>query len=229
MILAFFIGLVASVHCIGMCGPLMLAFPVKDSSWVHRLGPQLLYQLGRIFSYSLLGFILGLFGAETFMKGWQQSASFVTGIFLLLLALFYFLQRYGFGFGSYGTKLIQPLLNSMGYWLQRPRGHLMVGILNGFLPCGMVYLALATALNTGSPLSGTIFMASFGLGTSPLLLLTTVFGHYFIGRHLKLRFANLLPVMFLIMGIWFILRGANLNIAYLSPLLYPESGGVLCK
>ncbi|WP_134088290.1 sulfite exporter TauE/SafE family protein [Olivibacter sp. XZL3] len=229
MVLAFFIGLIASVHCVGMCGPLMFALPIEGGSWFHHLSPQLLYQSGRILSYSFLGFLLGMLGAGAALKGWQQYASLLSGSILVLLAFFYFMQRYGFGRRSYGDAFIQPLLNKMGFWLRRPGGHFMVGILNGFLPCGMVYLALATALNTGSPLNGALFMALFGLGTMPLLLLTTTFGRYFMGRHLKVRFASLLPVLFLVMGIWFILRGANLNIAYLSPLLYPESGGMFCR
>lgn len=230
MALAFFIGLIASVHCVGMCGPLMLALPVKGGSWLRHLGPQLLYQCGRILIYSLLGGLLGMLGAGAVFKGWQQYTSLLTGGLLLLLAFFYFIQRFGFGHRSYGNAFIQPLLNKMGYWLRRPGGHFMVGILNGFLPCGMVYLALATALNTGSPLNGGLFMASFGLGTMPLLLLTTTFGRYFMGRHLKMRFASLLPILFLVMGIWFVLRGANLDIAYLSPLLDTASGGdMLCR
>ncbi|MGK9125142.1 sulfite exporter TauE/SafE family protein [Olivibacter sp. SA151] len=227
MILAFFIGVISSVHCVGMCGPLMFALPAMNVSWAKQVGIHLLYQLGRILTYGLLGFVLGLLGAGTLIRGWQQYISLVTGIILLLFALYYFLQRYGKGSFSYGGTFWQPLFNKMGYWIQRPGGHFVVGLLNGLLPCGMVYLALAAALNTGSPVNGFIFMAFFGLGTVPLLLIALVCGHYFRKR-IRLNFIGLIPFLFLIMGVWFILRGANLDIAYLSPLLYPKSGTMLC-
>src|SRR5690606_12610000 len=103
----------------------------------------------------------------------------------------------------------------------------MAGMLNGLLPCGMVYLALASALSSGSLLNGAQFMVLFGLGTLPLMLTAGVAGS-FIKNRLKLRFTAWLPALFLVMGCWFVLRGANLDIPFLSPLLYPE-GAIHCK
>lgn len=228
MILAFFIGLIGSVHCIGMCGPLMFALPNVRNSIQLQIRNQVLYHIGRIFTYGILGLIMGLIGATSLMKGWQQYLSIITGIFLIGFGTYHLLSRYLPISSNQSNMLMLPLLNKMSFWLKKPGGHFMVGTLNGLLPCGMVYLALASALNTGSATNGWLFMLMFGLGTLPLMLGASFIGHFFKNR-LKIRFSGWLPFIFLVMGFWFILRGANLNIPYLSPLIYPETGNILCQ
>lgn len=160
------------------------------------------------------------------MQGWQQVLSIATGVALIFIALFHFLGTKNSSILKIQQKLLAPLIKQMGYWLHKPGGSFMTGILNGVLPCGMVYMALATALNTGSAVNGARFMILFGLGTLPLLLATAIAGN-FIKSKIPFRLSAWLPFLFLIMGSWFILRGANLDIPFLSPVIYP-SGMILC-
>lgn len=224
--LAFFMGLFGSLHCVAMCGPLLLALPsVGESQWTKAKN-RLVYQIGRILTYGLIGLIIGFIGIGISMKGWQQVLSIATGVALILIAVFHFIGTKNSSILKIQQKLLAPLIKQMGYWLHRPGGSFMTGVLNGILPCGMVYMALATALNVGSPLNGARFMILFGLGTLPLLLLTGIAGN-FIKSKIPFRLSVWLPFLFLIMGTWFILRGANLDIPFLSPLIYP-SGMILC-
>lgn len=224
--LAFFMGLFGSLHCVAMCGPLLLALPsVGESQWTKAKN-RLVYQIGRILTYGFIGLLIGFIGIGVTMKGWQQVLSITTGIVLILIALFHFIGTKNSSILRIQQKLLVPLIKQMGYWLHKPGGSFMTGVLNGILPCGMVYMALATALNAGSPLNGARFMIIFGLGTLPLLLLMGIAGN-FIKSKFPFRLSAWLPFLFLLMGSWFILRGANLDIPFLSPLIYP-SGMILC-
>src|SRR5690606_2639087 len=145
------------------------------------------------------------------------ALSITTGFILICMAITTFAGHHSNRLLIWQQKLFAPLFKRMGYWLYRPGGNFIAGLLNGFLPCGMVYMALATALNTGSVLGGGKFMLLFGLGTLPLMLITGIAGNY-IKRYIPFKLSTWLPALFLIMGIWFILRGSNLDIPYLSPL-----------
>ncbi len=225
--LAFFMGLLGSLHCAVMCGPLMLALPDQGKPPLALLFHRLLYQAGRILTYGFLGLLAGLISSGSVMKGWQQQISIFTGILLLVMGIYHLVGRHIPAIAQRQQTLVAPLLSRMGYWLYRPGGNFMAGMLNGLLPCGMVYLALASALSTGSLLNGAQFMLLFGLGTLPLMLIAGIAGS-FIKNKLRLRFNTWLPMLFLVMGCWFVLRGANLDIPFLSPLLYPE-GAIHCK
>jgi len=222
MYLAFFIGLLSSTHCVLMCGPLLWSLPIERKTRVRLLAKQVVYHIGRILTYSLLGLLVGLLGSENLFKGVSQYISLFSGVFLLLLGSVSLLAKYVPQIALQQHRLLLPFLNTIGYWLNRPGGHFMVGLLNGFLPCGMVYMALAFAINTGSALTGARFMMFFGLGTLPLLLGASLLGGYFKSR-MKLRLATWLPLLFLLLGIWFTFRGANLDIPYLSPALQPKA------
>jgi len=217
--LAFFMGLFGSVHCAVMCGPLVMAIQGgQQLSWLQALN-KLLYQIGRIMTYALLGALLGLLGNVASFQGWQQGFSIVTGIILVGFGLSYFLAKNSSKLIQWQTKAIQPLARVMGKWLYRPGGSFVAGALNGILPCGMVYVALASAMNADTIVGGAQFMLLFGLGTLPLMIIFSLASSFSM-RIVKVKFAKILPLLFLIMGIWFILRGANLNIPYLSPLLH---------
>ncbi|MFZ4263580.1 sulfite exporter TauE/SafE family protein [Sphingobacterium sp. HJSM2_6] len=225
--IAFFMGLLGSVHCAVMCGPLLIAIQGGQTiNWKTTLN-KLIYQAGRILSYVLLGWILGILGRGAAIYGWQQGFSLFTGILLILLAFVFMFQHSSKSFASFQTKAIQPFTKLMSKWLFRPGGSFIAGMLNGFLPCGMVYMALASAVNADSIANSLVFMLLFGLGTLPLLILFSFVGN-FPKRIFKQGFSKILPVLFLIMGIWFILRGANLNIPYLSPLLH-VNGAMNCS
>jgi sulfite exporter TauE/SafE len=224
--LAFFMGLLGSIHCAVMCGPLLLAVQAgQQITWKTTIN-KLLYQSGRILTYGLLGLLLGLIGNVASIQGWQQGFSLVTGIILFGIGLFYMFGKSSSKLASIQTKAIQPFARFMSKWLYRPGGSFVAGILNGILPCGMVYMALASAVNADSLSNSFVFMMLFGLGTLPLLLLFSFAGN-FPKRIFKKGFTTVLPILFLVMGAWFILRGANLDIPYLSPLLQVE-GAMNC-
>jgi len=217
--LAFFMGLFGSVHCAVMCGPLILATQGgQQLSWFQVMN-KLLYQVGRILTYAVLGTILGLLGNVAAFQGWQQAFSLVTGVILIAFGLSYFFAKNSSKLIQWQTKAIQPLARAMGKWLYRPGGSFVAGILNGVLPCGMVYVALASAMNADTIVGSAQFMLLFGLGTLPLMIVFSLASSFSMNI-VKVKFAKILPLLFLIMGIWFILRGANLNIPYLSPLLH---------
>ncbi|MCT1532016.1 MULTISPECIES: sulfite exporter TauE/SafE family protein [Sphingobacterium] len=224
--LAFFMGLLGSIHCAVMCGPLLLAVQAGQQITWKTTFNKLLYQFGRILTYGLLGLLLGLIGNVASIQGWQQGFSLVTGIILFGIGLFYMFGKSSSKLASIQTKAIQPFARFMSKWLYRPGGSFVAGILNGILPCGMVYMALASAVNADSLSNSFVFMLLFGLGTLPLLLLFSFAGN-FPKRIFKKGFTTVLPILFLVMGAWFILRGANLDIPYLSPLLQVE-GAMNC-
>ncbi|TDS17150.1 sulfite exporter TauE/SafE family protein [Sphingobacterium paludis] len=224
--LAFFMGLLGSIHCVAMCGPLIFAIDRQlGFSW-RVLLQRVLYQMGRVMMYGLLGLLLGAVGNLAFMRGWQQGFSIVMGIILVAIAFLYMLGRRHRAINSWQMRVLQPFAKIMGFWLNRPGGAFFVGILNGLLPCGMVYMALASAMSADSVLASSLFMLYFGLGTLPLLFFFSLISG--ISKSLlKGGFSRIMPVLYLVMGVWFMLRGANLDIPYLSPLLHID-GAIHC-
>lgn len=224
--LAFFMGLFGSVHCAVMCGPLVMALHGGHSfSWQQVIN-KLLYQIGRISAYAALGALLGFIGNVAAFRGWQQGVSIFTGILLILFGMMYLFGQNSPKLAQWQTKAIQPLVRLMSKWLYKPGGSIIAGLFNGILPCGMVYMALASAMNTDSLLGGAQFMLFFGFGTLPLMIIFSIASAYST-KIIKVKFSKILPLLFLIMGLWFILRGANLNIPYLSPLIHVE-GALNC-
>lgn len=225
--LAFFMGVFGSLHCVAMCGPLVLALSTGKPGvpWravVNKIG----YQAGRITMYALLGLAMGGIGHLFEIKGWQQGITLTTGLLLIGMGLFSLLGKRFRGLANLQQRLVVPLTRWIGYWLYRPGGHVVVGMLNGLLPCGMVYMALAAALSADSVGGGGMFMLLFGLGTWPAMLSVSLLGN-FVKTRIRVNFAFWLPMIFLLMGGWFLLRGANLNVPYLSPLIYPK-GAIIC-
>ena len=224
--LAFFMGLFGSIHCAVMCGPLVFALQSGQGVAWMQIFNKLIYQVGRIFTYGCLGALLGLIGNVASFSGWQRGFSLFTGVFLVIVGLSYFFAKNSAVLAKIQTKAIQPFARLMGKWLHKPGGALIAGVLNGILPCGMVYMALASAMNADTVLGGFQFMLLFGLGTLPLMLFFSLASSFSM-KIVKVKFAQILPLLFLIMGIWFILRGANLDIPYLSPLLHVD-GAINC-
>lgn len=224
--LAFFMGLFGSLHCVAMCGPLVMALPVSGKSTSAIMANRVIYQVGRVITYGLLGVIIAFLGTSITVKGWQQVLSITTGLILISIAVFTLLNHRFPGLERWKQHAFQPIIKKMGYWLYKPGGSFMAGIMNGLLPCGMVYMALAAALNADTVWKGGAFMIVFGSGTFPMMLAVSFFGSM-IKKKFKFNLSKWLPSMYLILGIWFMLRGANLDIAYLSPLIYPE-GAIFC-
>lgn len=224
--LAFFMGLFGSIHCAVMCGPLLIAIQGNQKiSWQQTFN-KLLYQFGRILTYGALGLLLALIGSIASVQGWQQVFSLLTGVILVIIGLSQLFAKNSKALAQFQTRAIQPFAKLMGRWLYRPGGAFIAGVLNGLLPCGMVYMALASAMNADGTAAGFQFMVLFGLGTLPLMLLFSLTSLW-TKKMFKIKFSTIIPVFYLLMGIWFILRGSNLDIPYLSPLLYIE-GAINC-
>ena len=220
--IAFLVGLFGSVHCVGMCGPLAFAVPVKQDNWLLLVFDKVIYNFGRIITYTFLGLLIGFAGRQLWLYGLQQGVSIVSGV-LILMAAFTRIFKLRFSNNKFFSILTLPFNRSISYALQHRAGHLIIGLLNGFLPCGFVYLALVGAVNTSSPLFAAEYMLCFGLGTFPLMLIATV-SSAFAGPLVRRRINKVIPFFMVFLGIWFVLRGLNLNIPYLSPAKNIASG-----
>jgi sulfite exporter TauE/SafE len=223
--LAFFIGLLGSLHCIGMCGPLAFAVPVRQPGGMAIIWNKLLYQFGRIVSYTLLGTLVGLLGRQIWQAGFQQGVSIVTGL-LILTAAFSRILKLNL-LKSSPNFLFKPINNLFTYAFNHKANHLIIGMINGILPCGFVYLALAGAINTETVPQSMTYMFWFGVGTTPLMLAATlVVG--FSGMPFRKRLNTYVPYLMLVLGIWFLMRGLELNIPYLSPQ-NPSADSAECR
>lgn len=212
--LAFMIGLLGSIHCIGMCGPLAFAVPSLRQNWWNMVFDKLIYQLGRIISYCFLGLIIGLIGEQLWMAGLQQGISIFSGVLIVMAACSrLFKLRFMKNNPSF---MLRPFHKAFNYALKHKANHLIIGIINGFLPCGFVYLAMAGALNMESVSQSAGYMFWFGMGTLPLMFLATL-SIGFTGALFRQRINKAVPYLMLCLGIWFIFRGLELNIPYLSP------------
>jgi sulfite exporter TauE/SafE len=217
---ALILGLVGSLHCAGMCGPLALALPVTGTTRTGFVTGRLMYNLGRLVTYCLLGVIFGLVGRTLALAGIQRWVSISLGLALL------------FGVAS-SRKLalwgpVMSLIGSLKFRMstllrERSLSSLVVlGMLNGLLPCGLVYVACAGATATGTLLSGAQYMAMFGLGTIPMMLGIGLCGRL-MPMALRLHLRKAVPASVCLLAGLLILRGLSLGIPYLSPDLSSTS------
>ncbi len=218
LLTALTIGLLGSLHCIGMCGPIALALPVPKSSNLIFFSGRILYNSGRIISYALLGLLFGFLGKGFVAWGYQQSLSIALGVIILILLFIPVKYKNKFLGMNIILKITEPLKKMIGNLFKRDSlpSFLLIGFLNGFLPCGFVYIGLAGATATGSPLTGMFFMILFGLGTFPAMLAVSLFGKL-INLNIRRKISKAVPVFAFILAVIFILRGMNLGIPYLSP------------
>ncbi|GAB4291785.1 MAG: sulfite exporter TauE/SafE family protein [Ignavibacteriaceae bacterium] len=221
---ALAIGFFGSFHCIGMCGPIAIALPVPNSSNISFFAGRILYNIGRIVTYSFLGAIFGLIGSGFYIAGFQQSVSVAIGLIILI---YLFIP---FEFKKFLRQL--PVTEKVKKPIQRIISELfskntlpvlfLIGLLNGLLPCGFVYVAIGGAVAAGDAITGSAFMMLFGFGTVPAMFAASVFGK-FINLNIRRKINRTIPVFAAILAIIFILRGLNLGIPYLSPnLVQPD-------
>jgi uncharacterized protein len=215
---AFFLGLAGSFHCAGMCGPIAIALPLYGHSLPRKFFGGVLYNLGRTTTYGLLGALFGAIGQGFHMMGFQQVVSIVMGGGMIILAIFprlfrsrYDSQKHSFGWIGQLKTLFRRLFSVRSF-----RSLFFIGLLNGLLPCGLVYIALAGAIASGTVVSGAFYMILFGLGTIPMLLFIAIMGNV-ISISLRHKINKLIPILIILVGIFFIMRGLNLNIPFLSP------------
>lgn len=221
----FALGFLGSAHCAGMCGPIVLALPGSGRPLPSLIGGRVLYNIGRTVTYMFLGLIVGLIGAGASLAGYQQLISIIAGAMILAFALlpkkFYnriLHQSPAFFNNAFGAAFKKLMKNGS------PGSLFGIGLINGLLPCGFVYLGLVGALAMGSLWGSVAFMGLFGLGTVPLLFAMSLLTR-FMGAGFRQKLQRLLPVGAAILGILLILRGLSLGIPFISPDL---TGGESC-
>lgn len=217
---AFLIGMAGSLHCVGMCGPLLVALPVSSKSRLSFFTGRIIYNAGRIASYIFLGMLMGTFGSAAALFGFQKNVSVLLGaavIFMVIVPRRYKnkiskIPVYGFYNRKLQTYIGKMLKKDSIFTL------LILGMLNGLLPCGLVYVGLLGAINTSALTKGMIYMGLFGLGTLPLMFTITIMGQY-VSLGLRRKLSRIVPLLALMLGVVFILRGLDLGIPYISPRL----------
>lgn len=187
------LGIVSSLHCVQMCGPIVLAYSLPLHGSGRSLGKaHLAYNAGRIGTYSLLGAVAGLAGGGValvgHMAGVERWAALIAGASMILAGVLLggFLPKQklvqiGGGVPAVFSRTVGRLLKSGG-----GGSKLLLGAVMGFLPCGLVYAALIKAALTGSALAGAFSMAAFGFGTAGALLGIGAFSSTIalrLGRH----------------------------------------------
>lgn len=212
---AFMMGLLGSMHCLGMCGPIVLVIHGK-TPFLGRLT----YHVGRIAIYASIGLIAGAMGGAIHLAASQEAISIVAGILMLLMLI-----------APSATLNRLPILRSIGkvygrlqeyarpLWKEQSfRNNFALGMLNGILPCGFLYAALVGALSAGSPLGGTLWMTLFGIGTAPSLILAGS-AVSLLNKHAQQSIRKVLPYGTAIIALLFIVRGMSLGIPFISPIL----------
>ena len=225
----FMIGILGSLHCVGMCGPLAMALPIAQKTGASKIFGALLYNVGRASTYAAMGLILGLLGVGAKIYGLQQWTSIVLGVIMILSVVL----------GSWFNMKawVQKLSLKNAGFIQRgiskrlkdakPTTLFIIGILNGLLPCGLVYIAISGALVSPSLANSVLFMFLFGLGTLPMMFAIVYFSNLIKGRILS-KIQKLIPVFIIVLGLLFIMRGLNLGIPYLSPKFNTEKHEMSC-
>jgi uncharacterized protein len=213
------LGAFSSLHCIGMCGPLALALPVKHLPVWQQGIAALMYNGGRIVTYSLFGLLFGIAGRGLFLAGFQQWLSIISGIVILVFIINYYLLKKTWQ-PKWTMKLHATVQQLMIKTLRTDRkgAYLFLGMINGLLPCGMVYVALAAALNFREVQQSVLFMSAFGAGTIPLMLLLSIAGSSF-SFSIRGRIKRAVPYLMTVMAVLLIMRGMNLGIPFISPVM----------
>jgi sulfite exporter TauE/SafE len=215
LVSAFILGLASSFHCIGMCGPIAMALPLNRRTKGTQLLGLLSNNLGRIVTYAIIGLVIGSIGFSLQLYHFLQGLSIVVGALMIVVA--------------WRKQLLRKIEFQAGFlqkWIVRNMGKLLasnspfklflLGNLNGLLPCGMIFIAISTALLAENAIGSAAVMASFGLGTLPGMLLVGFFSQQISGPF-RANMSRAFPFFMTAVGALVMLRGANLGIPYISP------------
>lgn len=215
---AIIFGLISSLHCIGMCGPIAMMLPVDHKNPSKKALQILIYHLGRLTSYGILGLAFGLLGRGFYIAGIQQQLSIAVGVGMIVIAIVpeKVLAQYNFSKPVY--RLITKIKSSLGTQFKRktPDAFFSIGLFNGLLPCGLVYAALFGAIamqNVGLSIS---YMVLYGLGTIPMMS-AVVYVSSLLSMPFRSKLQKAVPIVTVVIGVLFVLRGMGLDIAYISP------------
>jgi len=215
---AIILGLMGSLHCVGMCGPIAFMLPVDKNNSYKKFSQIFIYHFGRLLAYGIIGLLFGLVGKGLYVFGMQQKLSIAIGILMIVVVLLPYNTFSKYNLSKPLFKVISRVKNRLGQELKkkRPDTFLTIGFLNGFLPCGLVYIALFGSIAMGNALEGSIYMVLFGLGTIPLMTTAIYFSDMLKGG-LRQKVQRAIPVFVVLLGTLFILRGMGLGIPYISP------------
>ena len=215
---AFIFGLISSFHCVGMCGPIAMMLPVDRNNEAKKVTQIITYHIGKLTAYGTLGLIFGLLGRSFYLAGMQQQLSIIVGILMILVALIpeKVFAKYNFSKPVY--RLITKVKSSLGQQFKNKsyKSLFTIGLLNGFLPCGMVYVAIFGAIAMQSISLGVLYMILFGIGTIPMLT-AVIYVSNLLSFSFRGTLQKIIPVVAVVIGMLFIIRGLGLDIPYLSP------------
>jgi len=201
-----------------MCGPIAFMLPVERNNPIKKNIQIAAYHIGRLSAYSLMGAAFGLIGKNFYIFGWQQQLSITIGVLMIAITLIPHktLNKYNLSKPMY--RFVANVKSSMGAALKKKTADTFftIGFLNGFLPCGLVYMAIFGSIVSNGIAQSAIYMALFGLGTVPLMT-TAIYLGKFLNNTIKQRIRRTVPVFVIIIGVLFILRGLGLGIPYISP------------
>jgi sulfite exporter TauE/SafE len=215
---AFIFGLISSFHCIGMCGPIAMMLPVERDNSAKKVTQILTYHIGRLTAYAIIGLIFGLVGRGLYLAGLQQRMSIFIGVAMIAVVLIPEKVFAQYNFSKPIFKLISKIKSSLGSQFKNKsyKSLFIIGLLNGFLPCGMVYVALFGALAMQNEFFGIVYMILFGLGTVPMMS-SIVYFNSLLSISVRNKIQKFIPIVAVIIGILFIFRGLGLGIPYISP------------
>ncbi len=215
---ALVLGLMGSFHCAGMCGPIAIALPLHGNTILQKIFGGSLYNLGRTITYGIMGALFGMLGQGIHLLGFQQKVSVVMGALMIISVLFPALFRNQYNLDRSLFSFVGKLKKSIGklFAVRSFQSLFFIGLLNGLLPCGLVYIAIAGAIGTGNTAEGAVYMILFGLGTIPMMLGISLAGNV-LELAVRRKINKIIPVLVVVVGLLFILRGLDLGIPYLSP------------
>ena len=215
---ALLFGLISSLHCIGMCGPIAMMLPVNKSNPAEKVIQILIYHIGRLTAYASLGLIFGLLGRGFYMAGIQQQLSIAVGILMIVIVVVPEREFMKYNFSKPVYRLLSKIKSNLGNQFKRksPDAFFTIGLLNGFLPCGLVYAALFGAIAMQNLTLSVTYMILYGIGTIPMMS-ALVYLSNLLSIPVRNKLQKIIPIVAVFIGIIFIFRGLGLDIAYLSP------------
>ena len=225
---AFTLGLFGSLHCLGMCGPIAMTLPLTNKEKRSVFKQSLIYNLGRVSSYTFLGLIMGLLGWGVYIAGYQKSLSVILGAVLILASFFTVSlesQLFRIGFINKVFEKIKSTMSTLMYVNANSNAY-KIGLVNGVLPCGMVYIALAGALTSGGLIEGAVYMTLFGLGTLPMMMGIMLFSNF--NKNFILKFRKWIPLIMFLFGLLLIKRGLALEIPLDFSFWQAEKFPIMC-
>lgn len=214
------LGLLGSFHCLGMCGPLAMAIPHKSTNSLSIAFESIIYNLGRVLTYSLMGLILGIAGTPLRFAGIQEYVSVICGVLMLAYLVIPKKNILQFNGNKLTSKFVSRLkIQFQNFFKSKSLASLLIlGIINGLLPCGLVYTALIGSFASESIFESAIYMSLFGLGTLPMMSVV-YFSKNMLSMGFRKKLTAAIPYGVAVIAVVMILRGLSLDIPYLSPKL----------